>query len=78
MRMLFCREHGDRQEPFTAGLASGAALGSLLLLLLFDLAALLNGVPDTLRAGEWLAIGQTSRLVCRSHSTPTACRWPRW
>jgi hypothetical protein len=22
MRMLFCREHGDRQEPFTAGLAS--------------------------------------------------------
>jgi NADH:ubiquinone oxidoreductase subunit 5 (subunit L)/multisubunit Na+/H+ antiporter MnhA subunit len=60
MRMLFCREHGDRQEPFTAGLASGAALGSLLLLLLFDLAALLNGVPDTLRAGEWLAIGQTS------------------
>ena len=39
MRMLFCREHGHRQEPFTAGLASAAALGALFLLLLFDLAA---------------------------------------
>ena len=63
MRMLFCRQHGDRHEPLTAGLASGAALGALLLLLLFDLAALLDGVPETLRSGEWLAIGLTGGLL---------------
>jgi len=75
MRMLFCREHGDRQEPFTAGLASAAALGALFLLLLFDLAALVNGVPETLRAGEWLAIGLTPvglSLALDAYSLPAA------
>ncbi|MCP5227667.1 proton-conducting transporter membrane subunit [Accumulibacter sp.] len=56
MRMFFRSQHADQHEPLTAGLASGAALAALLLLLLCDLAAVLTGVPESVRAGEWLAI----------------------
>jgi hypothetical protein len=78
MRMLFCRQHGDRHEPLTAGLASGAALGALLLLLLFDLAALLDGVPLSRRcaaANGW-RIGADAGCACHllldAYSLPAA------
>ncbi|WP_313952797.1 proton-conducting transporter membrane subunit, partial [Accumulibacter sp.] len=59
-RMLVLRSrHGDAHEPLTAGLASAAALGALLLLLLFDLAAIFGTLPEPLLFGNWLAIGTT-------------------
>jgi hypothetical protein len=62
----FCREHGDAQEPRTAGLASGAALGALLLLLLIDTAALAGLSPTSVRGRRMVGIGATSRCGYRS------------
>ncbi|WP_291993460.1 proton-conducting transporter membrane subunit [Candidatus Accumulibacter sp. ACC003] len=59
VRMLAGRQHGDQHEPLTAALASHAALTSLLLLLVLDVAALGSAWPEPLRFGDWLAIGTT-------------------
>ena len=57
LRRLLRRGGGDAQEPRTAGLASGASLGALLLLLVIDTAALAGLSPTSVVAGEWLWIG---------------------
>jgi NADH:ubiquinone oxidoreductase subunit 5 (subunit L)/multisubunit Na+/H+ antiporter MnhA subunit len=56
LHSLINRRTADAQEPLVAGLASGAALGVLLLLLTFDLAALGNAPPGYLVVGEWMAL----------------------
>lgn len=57
LRVLCGRDAGDADEPDTASLASGAALGGLLLLLVFAGAAL-GGAPSGVWAfGDWLLLG---------------------
>lgn len=57
LHLLARRSSGDAQEPDIAGLASGAALGALVFLLVADLSALYNGVPGQLRGADWLTVG---------------------
>jgi hypothetical protein len=60
------RQHGDRRAAHRR-LASGAALGALLLLLLFDLAALLNGVPERCdSANGWRSAAAAGSPVLRA------------
>jgi NADH:ubiquinone oxidoreductase subunit 5 (subunit L)/multisubunit Na+/H+ antiporter MnhA subunit len=56
LHLLARRQTSDAQEPHIAGLASGAALGVLLLLLVFDLSALGGALPGYLVAGDWLVL----------------------
>jgi NADH:ubiquinone oxidoreductase subunit 5 (subunit L)/multisubunit Na+/H+ antiporter MnhA subunit len=56
LHLLMRRQTSDAQEPHIAGLASGAALGVLLLLLVFDLSALGGALPGYLVAGDWLML----------------------
>ncbi|WP_300451676.1 proton-conducting transporter membrane subunit [Accumulibacter sp.] len=58
LRLLLGREAGEQHESLTAGLASGAALAALLLLLLIDMAALAGLSPPGLAFGAWLRIGE--------------------
>lgn len=56
LHWLFRPQTDEAQEPDVAGLACGAALGALLLMLAFDLAALGGLVPGYLVSGEWLVV----------------------
>lgn len=56
-RVLLGRAQGDASEPLTAGLSSLAALGSLLLLIGIDAAALLDVVPGHRVLGVWFGSG---------------------
>ena len=56
LHLLARRQTSDTQEPDIAGLASGAALGVLLLLLVFDLSALGGVLPGYFAVGEWLVL----------------------
>lgn len=71
-----CRQAaGEAGETRTASIASGAALGALLLLLVFDLAALCGASPDYLAFGEWLRIGAVPvrlSFVLDAYSLPMA------
>ncbi len=57
-RVLLGRAHGDAAEPLTARLCGLAALGSLCILLLIDLGALLYGAPGYRLFGAWFASGR--------------------
>ncbi|MBL8394390.1 MAG: hypothetical protein JNK99_06485 [Candidatus Accumulibacter sp.] len=73
--LLSRRATGDAGEPLSAGIASGSALGALLLLLLFDLAALGGGAAKQLAFGEWLHIGVVPvhlSFVLDAYSLPAA------
>ena len=56
LHLLARRQTSDAQEPHIAGLASGAALGVLLLLLVFDLSALGGALPGYFAVGDWLVL----------------------
>ena len=56
LHLLVRRQTTDAQEPDIAGLACGAALGALVLLIVFDLSALGSALPGYLVAGDWLTL----------------------
>ncbi|HRD93949.1 MAG TPA: proton-conducting transporter membrane subunit [Accumulibacter sp.] len=67
--------HEEAHEPLTAALASHAALAALVLLLVFDLAALGSAWPSPLAFGDWLAIGMTPvrvSFILDGYSLPMA------
>jgi hypothetical protein len=73
--LLLRRGGGDAGEPLTAAMASAAALGALLLLLVFDLAALGGAAFEPLVFGEWLRIGAMPvrlSFVLDAYSLPAA------
>lgn len=57
-RVLLGRTGGDAAEPLTARLASLAALGGCLILLLIDGLAVTQGIPGYRRFGHWFGSGQ--------------------
>lgn len=57
LRILRGGAVGDAAEPPTARLALGALLGALLLMLVFDVNALLDGVPGQVGVGAWFSSG---------------------
>ena len=56
LHLLVQRQGAEAQEPGIAGLACGAALGVLLILLVFDLAALGGALPGHRIVGEWMRV----------------------
>lgn len=76
LRMLFGQDAGDAAEPDTASLASGAALGALLLLLVFAGAALGGAPHETWMFGDWLLLGTVPvrfSFILDAKSLPFAC-----
>jgi NADH:ubiquinone oxidoreductase subunit 5 (subunit L)/multisubunit Na+/H+ antiporter MnhA subunit len=75
VRLLLRRGGGDAGEPITAGIASAAALGALLLLLVLDLAALGGALPERVAFAEWLRIGAVPvrlSFMLDAYSLPSA------
>jgi formate hydrogenlyase subunit 3/multisubunit Na+/H+ antiporter MnhD subunit len=75
VRLLLRRGSGDAGEPITAGIASAAALGALLLLLVLDLAALGGALPERVAFAEWLRIGAVPvrlSFMLDAYSLPSA------
>ena len=75
VRLLLRRGGGDAGEPITAGIASAAALGALLLLLVLDLAALGGALPERVAFAEWLRIGTVPvrlSFMLDAYSLPSA------
>ncbi|MBK8384138.1 MAG: proton-conducting transporter membrane subunit [Accumulibacter sp.] len=73
--LLLRRFNGDAGEPVIAAMASAGALGALLLLLVFDLAALGGAAFEPLVFGEWLRIGAIPvrlSFVLDAYSLPAA------
>jgi NADH:ubiquinone oxidoreductase subunit 5 (subunit L)/multisubunit Na+/H+ antiporter MnhA subunit len=73
--LLLRRFNGDAGEPLIAAMASAGALGALLLLLVFDLAALGGAAFEPLVFGEWLRIGAIPvrlSFVLDAYSLPAA------
>jgi NADH:ubiquinone oxidoreductase subunit 5 (subunit L)/multisubunit Na+/H+ antiporter MnhA subunit len=75
LRLLLRSGGGDAGEPLTAGIASGAALATLLLVVLLDLAALGGELPAHPAFGDWLRIGAVPvrlSFVLDAYSLPAA------
>ena len=75
LRLLLRGSDGDAGEPLTAGIASGAALAALLLLVLLDLAALGGELPTHLAFGDWLRLGAVPvrlSFILDAYSLPAA------
>jgi NADH:ubiquinone oxidoreductase subunit 5 (subunit L)/multisubunit Na+/H+ antiporter MnhA subunit len=73
--LLLRRFNGDAGEPLIAAMASAGALAALLLLLVFDLAALGGAAFEPLVFGEWLRIGAIPvrlSFVLDAYSLPAA------
>ncbi len=61
--LIFGWRRGEAAEPATARLAVGAAGLSLLLLLLIDLLAMVQGAPGQVKLGLWLSSGDYQVLI---------------
>jgi formate hydrogenlyase subunit 3/multisubunit Na+/H+ antiporter MnhD subunit len=73
--LLLRRGRGDAGEPLIAAIASAAALGALLLLLVCDLAALAGALPEQVAFGDWLRIGSVPvrvSFIADAYSLPAA------
>ncbi|HPT50454.1 MAG TPA: proton-conducting transporter membrane subunit [Accumulibacter sp.] len=69
------RGHGEAQEAVTAGVATAAALGALLLLLVLDLAALVREAAAVTILDDWLHIGAVPvrlSFILDAYSLPIA------